>query len=70
MEQPVENGHHEEAAVAPKQGRRCFVGNLAWRTSWQDLKVSLLPMQCTQAAVGRQHAGQGAAERRAFYPRR
>jgi hypothetical protein len=20
-------------------GKRCFVGNLAWRTSWQDLKV-------------------------------
>ena len=19
-------------------GKRCFVGNLAWRTSWQDLK--------------------------------
>ena len=19
-------------------GRRCYVGNLAWRTSWQDLK--------------------------------
>lgn len=22
----------------PKIGRRCFVGNLAWSTSWQDLK--------------------------------
>ena len=21
-----------------KTGKRCFVGNLAWRTSWQDLK--------------------------------
>lgn len=24
----------EEAPI----GRRCYVGNLAWRTSWQDLK--------------------------------
>jgi len=22
----------------PQTGKRCFVGNLAWRTSWQDLK--------------------------------
>jgi len=24
--------------LSPKTGKRCFVGNLAWRTSWQDLK--------------------------------
>jgi hypothetical protein len=22
----------------PFPGKRCFIGNLAWRTSWQDLK--------------------------------
>jgi hypothetical protein len=22
----------------PFPGKRCFVGNLAWKTSWQDLK--------------------------------
>ena len=27
----------EESQPVP-QGRRCFVSNLAWRTSWQDLK--------------------------------
>ena len=25
------------------QGRRCYVGNLAWRTSWQDLKDHFKP---------------------------
>ena len=28
----------QEAEEAFPQGRRCYVGNLAWRTSWQDLK--------------------------------
>lgn len=23
---------------APRIGKRCYVGNLAWKTSWQDLK--------------------------------
>lgn len=27
-----------QEAQAGQAGRRCFVGNLAWRTSWQDLK--------------------------------
>ena len=22
----------------PLAGKRCYVGNLAWKTSWQDLK--------------------------------
>lgn len=33
--QDTEGGH---AGELPKIGRRCFVGNLAWSTSWQDLK--------------------------------
>jgi len=28
----------EEGGDAMRIGKRCFVGNLAWRTSWQDLK--------------------------------
>lgn len=27
-----------EVSQPVPQGRRCFVSNLAWRTSWQDLK--------------------------------
>ena len=29
-----------------KIGKRVFVGNLAWRTSWQDLKVSVCVSEC------------------------
>jgi len=28
----------EQPIEAPTVGRRCYVGNLAWKTSWQDLK--------------------------------
>lgn len=31
----------EGAEGSVRIGKRCFVGNLAWRTSWQDLKVKL-----------------------------
>jgi len=31
-----------------KIGKRVFVGNLAWRTSWQDLKVR---RECKRSAA-------------------
>jgi hypothetical protein len=34
---------------AVRLGKRCFVGNLAWRTSWQDLKVSRGAAACAGA---------------------
>lgn len=38
--QPAAVDEEEEAFP---QGRRCYVGNLAWRTSWQDLKDHFKP---------------------------
>lgn len=36
--------HDPAAGEEPfPQGRRCYVGNLAWRTSWQDLKDHFKP---------------------------
>jgi hypothetical protein len=30
--------HHSTRVPLSSLGKRCFIGNLAWRTSWQDLK--------------------------------
>ena len=38
MEDTQQQQAGEEGVV--RIGKRCFVGNLAWRTSWQDLKAS------------------------------
>eukprot|EP00798_Chlamydomonas_sp_ICE-L_P029132 gene29131-32350_t len=40
VEQVVEQGEEpfEVVEVVRVIGKRCFVGNLAWKTSWQDLK--------------------------------
>lgn len=35
VEMEVDGGGMQEVKI----GKRVFVGNLAWRTSWQDLKV-------------------------------
>ena len=34
MEGQVEGGDEQVMRI----GKRCYVGNLAWKTSWQDLK--------------------------------
>lgn len=34
----VADGEQSAEQPAPIGGKRCFVNNLAWRTSWQDLK--------------------------------
>ena len=34
----AEEAQQQRAEEAYPLGRRCYVGNLAWRTSWQDLK--------------------------------
>jgi hypothetical protein len=41
MDQPQPEHSAEDEAFP--QGRRCYVGNLAWRTSWQDLKDHFKP---------------------------
>lgn len=35
---PGADGEQPAEQPAPTGGKRCFVNNLAWRTSWQDLK--------------------------------
>lgn len=39
---PIFPAPHTNRRIAssspPPSGKRCFIGNLAWRTSWQDLK--------------------------------
>jgi len=37
-QEPVEAQEEVEEVEEAHIGRRCYVGNLAWRTSWQDLK--------------------------------
>ena len=36
-----------------KIGKRVFVGNLAWRTSWQDLKVRVCVTGCSECVCVR-----------------
>jgi hypothetical protein len=49
----------ENAGAAPageggvRIGKRCFVGNLAWRTSWQDLKVRAMQTSRCASPLGR-----------------
>ena len=44
-------------------GRRCFVSNLAWRTSWQDLKDKFRDCgNVVYANVIRDEAGESAPE--------
>ena len=38
---PGSRGTKRAAAPMGTMGRRCYVGNLSWRTGWQDLKVGL-----------------------------
>lgn len=30
--------HEQQEGETVRIGKRCYVGNLAWKTSWQDLK--------------------------------
>lgn len=45
MAEPQQAAATEEEQLSPAEeqhlmriGKRCYVGNLAWKTSWQDLK--------------------------------